>query len=64
MYELFFALFLAFACPAHRNNSHHQHHGGTTVTTMDTTNDPGTGGDDTEGEGSHIPPGVTPPTNP
>jgi hypothetical protein len=44
MYELFLALFLAFSCPAQSNN--HQHKGGTTVTTNN----------DTEGEGSHIPP--------
>lgn len=54
MYELFLALFLALSCPAHNNNPRHQHNGGTTVTAND----------DTEGEGSHIPPGFTPPSHP
>jgi hypothetical protein len=51
MYYLFLALFMAFASPAHhtKKNCHN-----TTVTTQgDTGNE---GGDDTGGEGEHIPP--------
>ena len=41
MFELFFALFLAFSCPAHNNNNDNG-----TVTTQN----------DTGGEDGHVPP--------
>ncbi|HKG06334.1 MAG TPA: hypothetical protein VKB19_07750 [Pedobacter sp.] len=44
MFELIFALFMAFACPAHNNNNN-TNNGGGTVTTQDTG-----------GDGEHIPP--------
>jgi hypothetical protein len=50
MYELFLALFLAFACPAQNNK--HCHKDGTTVTTQDDF----TPGGDTGGDGGHVPP--------
>jgi hypothetical protein len=48
MFELFFALYLAFACPAQHHNTNQN---GITVVAQD----------DTGGEGGHVPPGVTPP---
>jgi hypothetical protein len=47
MFNLFFAIFLAFACPKHADKPQH---GGTTVTVQN----------DTGGEGEHIPPGPKP----
>ncbi|ETZ20927.1 hypothetical protein N824_02120 [Pedobacter sp. V48] len=47
MFELFFALFLAFACPAHNNNNNN----GNTNGTVTTYGDPPADGDD-----GHVPP--------
>ena len=56
MFELFFALFLAFSCPAHNHNTNNSHNDGT-VTTQD---DPPAEGDD-----GHIPPKpIKPPIQP
>lgn len=44
MFELFFALFMAFACPAHNNN----YHNNGTVTAQD--NPPA------DGDNGHVPP--------
>jgi len=49
MFELMLALFMAFACPAHKYDT--QGKGTTTVTTQD---------DPTGGDGGHVPP-VPPP---
>jgi hypothetical protein len=50
MFEIFLALFLAFACPA-QNNNNGTNSNGTVITTLD----------DTGGGTGHIPPGPPPP---
>ncbi|MGN8072605.1 hypothetical protein [Mucilaginibacter sp. SG564] len=48
MFELFFALFLAYSCPAQHHNTHPNN---ITIVAQD----------DTGGENGHVPPGITPP---